>query len=61
MILKCENAAFSYDGRTIAENINFQIEERSIWINSSKGRFLEIIFGSINLGYNNICIHDKDL
>ena len=27
MILKCENAAFSYDGRTIAENINFQIEE----------------------------------
>ncbi len=27
MILKCENVALSYDGRTVAENIDFQIDE----------------------------------
>ncbi len=27
MILKCENVALSYDGRTVAENIDFQINE----------------------------------
>ncbi len=27
MILKCENVALSYDGRTIAENIDFQLNE----------------------------------
>ncbi len=27
MILKCENVALSYDGHTVAENIDFQIDE----------------------------------
>ncbi len=27
MILRCENVALSYDGRTVAENIDFQIDE----------------------------------